>query len=231
MLSMGKTVLITGANRGIGLEAARQLAARGFTVYLAARDKTAGKKAAASLKGDVHSVVLDVTLPGSIRKATQELEAHCPALDVLVNNAGVLLDEDANMTTLDPALLYQTLQTNAFGPMRVSQAFLPLLRKSKEPRIINVSSAAGQLSGGLGTWAPAYSISKTTLNAVTCQFAAALPDFAVNAISPGWVRTDMGGEGAPLSVEEGADIIVWLASEAPQSLTGKFLRDRSEIPW
>jgi NAD(P)-dependent dehydrogenase (short-subunit alcohol dehydrogenase family) len=135
------------------------------------------------------------------------------------------------MTTLDPAILEQTLQTNAFGPMRMSQAFLPLLRKSAQPRIINVSSAGGQLTGALATWAPAYCISKTTLNAISCQLAAALPGFAVNAISPGWVRTDMGGAGAPLSVEEGADVIVWLATAAPQSLTGKFLRERNEIPW
>lgn len=228
---MRKSVLITGANRGIGLEVARQLAAKGCTLYLASRNKEAGKKAAALLSGDVHPIVLDVTQPESIQNAVRKLEERDTGLDVLVNNAGVLLDEDANMATLDPALLEKTLQTNAFGAIRVTQAFLPLLRQSKEPRIINVSSAGGQLSGGLGTWAPAYCISKTTLNAISCQFAAALPSFAVNAISPGWVRTDMGGEGAPLSVEEGADVIVWLATEAPQSITGKFLRERSEIPW
>jgi NAD(P)-dependent dehydrogenase (short-subunit alcohol dehydrogenase family) len=228
---MGRTVLITGSNRGIGLEVARQLTANGCKVFLAARSEAAGKKAAESLQGDVHPLVLDVASPDSIRAAVERLAAQQQCLDVLVNNAGILLDEDANIATLDPAVLEQTLETNAFGPLRVSQAFLPLLKKSTSPRIINVSSAGGQLTGGLGTWAPAYCISKTTLNAVSCQLAAALPSFAVNAISPGWVRTDMGGTSAPLSVEEGADVIVWLATDAPQSLTGKFLRERKEIPW
>lgn len=198
---------------------------------MTARKEAAAKESASSLKGDVHPLVLDVTSPDSIRAAAESLQSKKVILDVLVNNAGILLDEDANITTLDPALLEETLQTNVHGPLRVAQAFLPLLKKSKEPRIINVSSAGGQLTGGLGTWAPAYCISKTTLNALSCQLAAALPNFAVNAISPGWVRTDMGGAGAPLSVEEGADVIVWLATDAPQSITGKFLRAREEIPW
>jgi NAD(P)-dependent dehydrogenase (short-subunit alcohol dehydrogenase family) len=213
------------------VDAARQIAAKGHTVYVTARKVVTAKKAASSIAGDVHPLVLDVTSPESIRAAADALQSKQVILDVLVNNAGILLDEDANITTLDPALLEETLQTNVYGPLRVSQAFLPLLKKSKEPRIINVSSAGGQLTGGLGTWAPAYCISKTTLNALSCQLAAALPNFAVNAISPGWVRTDMGGAGAPLSVEEGADVIVWLATDAPQSITGKFLRERAEIPW
>jgi NAD(P)-dependent dehydrogenase (short-subunit alcohol dehydrogenase family) len=106
-----------------------------------------------------------------------------------------------------------------------------LLRKSKAPRVINVSSGGGQLTGGADGWAPAYCISKTALNGVTVQLAAALPTFAVNSVCPGWVRTEMGGENASRSVEEGADTIVWLASETPQDLTGRFVRDRKEIPW
>src|SRR6202012_2629422 len=113
----------------------------------------------------------------------------------------------------------------------VTQAFEPLLAKSQAPRVINISSGAGQLAEGLQDWAPAYSISKTALNALTQQFAAALPRFAVNAVSPGWVRTDMGGNMAPLSVEQGADTIVWLALDAPQKVTGQFLRERREIAW
>ncbi len=113
----------------------------------------------------------------------------------------------------------------------MTRAFVPLLSKSKSPRVINVSSGGGQLTGGADGWAPAYCISKTALNGVTVQLAAALPKFAVNSVCPGWVRTEMGGENASRSVEEGADTIVWLAGEAPQNVTGKFLRDRKEIPW
>ena len=117
------------------------------------------------------------------------------------------------------------------GALRVTRAFAPLLVKSKAPRVINVSSSGGELTGGADGWSPAYCISKTALNGVTSQLAAALPKFAVNSVCPGWVRTDMGGENASRSVEEGSDTIVWLTSESPQDLTGKFLRDRKEIPW
>jgi NAD(P)-dependent dehydrogenase (short-subunit alcohol dehydrogenase family) len=127
--------------------------------------------------------------------------------------------------------LRKTLETNTLGALRVTRAFVPLLRKSKAPHVINVSSGGGQLTGGADGWSPAYCISKTALNGVTSQLATALPEFAVNSVCPGWVRTDMGGQGATRSVEEGADTVVWLAADAPQKLTGKFLRDRKEIPW
>jgi len=113
----------------------------------------------------------------------------------------------------------------------VTRAFAPLLAKSKTPHVINVSSGGGQLTGGADGWAPGYCISKTAFNGVTSQLAAALPKFAVNSVCPGWVQTDMGGKNATRSVEEGAATIVWLATDAPQNLTGKFLRDREEIPW
>ena len=152
-------------------------------------------------------------------------------LDVLVNNAGVILEGDNSITQLDPETVTKTLQTNTLGPLLVTQAFLPLLAKSKSPRVINVSSGGGQLADGMDTWAPAYCLSKTALNAVTCLFAAALPNFSINSVCPGWVRTDMGGANATRSVEEGADTIVWLATEAPTNLTAKFLRDRKVIAW
>lgn len=123
------------------------------------------------------------------------------------------------------------LRQNALRSLRVTRAFVPLLRKSKAPRVINVSSGAGQLTGGADGWSPAYCISKTALNGVTPQLATALPKFAVNSVCPGWVRTDMGDQGATRSVEEGADTILWLAADAPQKLTGKFLRNRKEISW
>ena len=162
------------------------------------------------------------------RVSSRPLADH---LDVLVNNAGVIVDGDDAILEISDDLLRKTLETNTLGALRVTRAFAPLLRKSKAPRVINVSSGSGQLTGGADGWAPAYSISKSALNGVTSQLAAALPKFAVNAVCPGWVRTDMGGENASRSVEEGADTIVWLASEAPHKLTGKFLRDRKEIPW
>src|SRR5262249_13371549 len=132
---------------------------------------------------------------------------------------------------LSSEILQETLTTNTFGPLRVAQAFLRYLEKSAAPRIINISSGAGQLSKEYQGWAPAYCISKTALNAITRQLAARLQEFAIKSVCPGWVRTDMGGPYAERSLEEGAGTIVWLASEAPQSLTGQFLRDRKQIPW
>jgi NAD(P)-dependent dehydrogenase (short-subunit alcohol dehydrogenase family) len=149
----------------------------------------------------------------------------------LVNNAGILLDEDKSALTMTPEIFEKTFRTNTLGPWLVAQAFLPLLEKSAAPRIVNVSSGGGQLDGGADGWAPGYCVSKTALNGVTMQLAAALPKFAVNCVCPGWVRTDMGGSNASRSVGEGAAGIVWLAAEAPQNLTGKFFRDRKVIPW
>ena len=163
--------------------------------------------------------------------AARELSKIVDHLDVLVNNAGIMIDGDDAILEISDELLRKTLDTNALGALRVTRAFAPLLAKSKAPRIINVSSGGGQLTGGADGWSPAYCISKTALNGVTSQLATALPKFAVNSVCPGWVRTDMGGQSATRSVEEGADTIVWLASEAPQNLTSKFLRDRKEIPW
>jgi NAD(P)-dependent dehydrogenase (short-subunit alcohol dehydrogenase family) len=226
-----KIALVTGAYKGIGLEVVRQLAARGVRVYLTARQREAGEKAAASIKGDVLFLPLDVSDPASIESAVRALAKQTEHLDVLINNAAVLLDDGGSVLDLDGDTALKTFATNTVGPMLVTQAFQPLLEQSKAPRVINVSSGAGQLAGGLQDWAPAYSLSKTALNALTQHLAAALPRFAVNSVSPGWVRTDMGGASAPLSVEDGADTIVWLALDAPQHLTGKFLRERQEIAW
>lgn len=223
--------LVTGAYRGIGLEIVRQLAARGVRVYLTARRREAGESALAEVKGDVHFLPLDVADASSIENAARILAKQTDRLDILVNNAAILLDDGGSVLELDGETVLKTMATNTVGPMLVTQAFQPLLGRSKAPRVINVSSGAGQLAEGLQDWAPAYSMSKTALNALTQHFAVALPAFAVNTVSPGWVRTAMGGDAAPLSVEQGADTIVWLALDAPQSLTGKFLRERREIAW
>lgn len=227
-------MLITGANKGIGHEVARQLAAKGFHVFVGARNATAGRKAAeeiANRGGKATFLEIDVADDDSVTTAVREFSNIEDHLDVLVNNAGIIVDGDSVILEISDDLFRNTLETNTLGALRVTQAFVSLLRKSKAPRVINVSSGGGQLTGGADGWAPAYCISKTALNGVTVQLAAALPKFAVNSVCPGWVRTEMGGENASRSVEEGADTIVWLAGEAPQDLTGKFLRDRKEIPW
>jgi NAD(P)-dependent dehydrogenase (short-subunit alcohol dehydrogenase family) len=226
-----KVALVTGAYKGIGLEVVRQLAARGVRVYLTARHRAAGEKAAASIKGDVHFLPLDVSDAESIKTASRALAKLTEHLDILVNNAAILLDDGGSVLELDGDTVLKTIATNTVGPLLVTQAFRPMLEHSKTPRVIHVSSGAGQLADGLQDWAPAYSMSKTALNSLTQHFAAALPRFAINSVSPGWVRTDMGGDAAPLSVEQGADTIVWLALDAPQNLTGKFLRERREIAW
>lgn len=231
MSNAQKIVLVTGAYKGIGLEVVRQLAARGARVFLTARRREDGEAAVASLKGDVHFLPLNVDEPSSIEGAVRALAKQTDHLDVLINNAAILLDDGGSVLDLDRDTALQTFATNTVGPLLVTQAFQSMLAQSKGPRVVNVSSGAGQLAEGLRDWAPAYSMSKTALNSLTQHFAAALPHFAVNAVSPGWVRTDMGGNAAPLSVEQGADTIVWLALDAPQSLTGKFLRERREIAW
>lgn len=227
-----KIALVTGANKGIGFEVTRELGRMGFRVFLSARDEKAGRAAVARIEeGEVSFLALDIADPTSIQRAAKEFSRQSERLDVLVNNAGICLEEDEAALTITPEIFAKTVRTNALGPWLVAQAFIPLLEKSDAPRIINVSSSGGQLDGGADGWAPGYCVSKTALNGVTAQLAAALPKFAVNSVCPGWVRTDMGGSGARLSIAEGASGIVWLAVEAPQSLTGRFVKDRKVIPW
>jgi NAD(P)-dependent dehydrogenase (short-subunit alcohol dehydrogenase family) len=229
-----KSALVTGANRGIGHEVVRQLGARGFQVFVAARDSHKGHQAAEELKkagANAIFVPLDVSDPQTLTTAVHSVSEITDHLDVLVNNAGILLEEDADISQVSPETVLKTFKTNTLGPLLVTQAFLPLLSRSDSPRVINVSSGGGQLSEGMDTWSPAYCLSKSALNAVTCLFAAAFPDICVNSVCPGWVRTDMGGPNATRSVEEGADTIVWLATEAPKDIKGKFLQRRQQIPW
>jgi len=222
-----KTALITGAYRGLGLEVGRQLSTRGFHVILTARNPDAGRTAAAKLS-NASFLELDITDPASVTKAASKVME----LDVLINNAAILMDGDEDILQVAPDLVLNTLATNTVSALRVSQAFVPHLLKSTAGRIVNVSSGGGQLSE-MGTWAPGYCISKTALNAVTCQLANALRDkgIAVNSVCPGWCRTEMGGQSAPRSAEEGAAGIVWLATDAPQEKTALFWRDREVIPW
>ena len=229
MAKSEKIALVTGANKGIGFEVARQLAEKGFRVFIGARNEKAGR--AAARKIGAMFLKIDVSDQRSIKEAAKELAKAVDHLDVLVNNAGIIVDGDDGILKATPKQFEETMRTNALGPLMVTEAFQPLLTKSSAPRIVNVSSSGGQLHDGADGWSPIYCISKTTLNGVTSQLAAALPKFAVNAVCPGWVGTDMGGAGAPRSVEHAADGIVWLATDAPQNLTGKFLQDRKVIPW
>lgn len=228
-----KTVLITGANRGIGFETARQLARRGFHAVIGARSEEHGQKAQRELEkvGKISLLVVDVSDSKSIANAASKFAA-IGQLDVLINNAGIYPDEGVSILTIPREQIAATLQTNTFGPLEMTQAFLPYLKKAAPARVINFSSGYGQLDG-LSANVPGYCLSKFALNGVTIMLAQALKEHrvAVNSMCPGWVRTDMGGASAPRSVEEGADTAVWLAADADQNLTGKFFRDRKEIPW
>lgn len=228
-----KTVLITGANRGIGFETARQLAARGFHVVIGVRSEEQGHAALRQLEGlgKVSLLVVDVSETKSIASAASKF-ASIGQLDVLINNAGIYPDEGISILNVAREQMVSTFQTNTFGPLEMTQAFFPYLKKSSAARVINLSSGYGQLDG-LSANVPSYCLSKLALNGVTIMLAEALKadGIAVNSMCPGWVRTDMGGASATRSVEEGADTAVWLASEADQKLTGKFFRDRKEIGW
>lgn len=228
---MHPVILITGATRGIGFAAATQLNTRGAQVIIASRDGHRAAAAAAQIGNGVSSVALDITDQASVEAAARQIEQQFGRLDVLANNSAILLDHYQSLLELKPEVLLETLNTNVVGTLRVSQAFAPLLAKSSAPRIVNVSSGAGQLDGEAQAWAPAYCISKTALNMLTQQLTAALPNVIVNSMCPGWCRTEMGGNDAPRTPDEGAETLTWLALEAPNDLRGKFVKDLTVIPW
>lgn len=231
-----KVALITGANKGIGKEVARQLATMGYAVFIGSRDRQRGCEVSEELCAEGYEAIflqLDVTDPVSIKNAVGTFSQKARHLDVLINNAAILEDHGEDLTKMNAEMLERTMKTNVTGPILVSQDFIPYLKLAPNGgRIVNVSSSAGALSE-METYAPAYSISKAALNAVTKQFAGALraDNIAVNSVCPGWVRTDMGGANASLPVEKGAETIVWLAAEAPQEETGKFWKDKAETSW
>ncbi|WP_411827333.1 SDR family NAD(P)-dependent oxidoreductase [Luteolibacter sp. AS25] len=224
-------VLITGATRGIGFAAAKQLIDRGAQVIIGSRSMKRAESAAKKLGETAYPIRIDVTNHAVLKAAVKEIGERFGKLDVLVNNAAVLLDHYATFRELDTEVLTETLDTNLVGTFRTTISMLPLLEKSDALRIINVSSGAGQLDGDPQAWAPAYSISKTAVNMLTQQLVAALPEAMVNSMCPGWCRTEMGGEDATLSAEEGADTMVWLATEAPYEMRGQFVKERKSIAW
>ncbi|HET6896919.1 MAG TPA: SDR family oxidoreductase, partial [Vicinamibacteria bacterium] len=227
--------VVTGANRGLGLETCRQLLARGMHVAMAARDADATERARRSLGPDSEramAVHMDVTDVSTIAAAHRRIVEQMGAPGVLVNNAAVLLFDDADPLSIPPEAYRETFETNVFGVIEVCRVFVPPMAKRKYGRIVNVSSGAGQLSK-MSTYAPAYSISKAALNAFTRLLAATYRGQGVlaNAVDPGWVRTDMGGPSAPRSVEEGVETTVWLATLPDDGPTGGFFRDKRAIDW
>lgn len=230
-----RVALVTGANRGIGLEICRQLARKGLTVVLTARREPEGQAACQELRQeglDIRFHPLDVTSAESVSSAVAFVDRELGRLDVLVNNAGIALERRTLALEVDMETVSRTLQTNLVGPWMLCQAAVPVMKRGGYGRIVNVSSGVGsfsRLAAGFG----AYRISKTGLNALTCILADELRDtnVLVNAVTPGWVRTHMGGVQAPRSLEEGAEAAVWLATLSDDGPRGKFFKDREEFPW
>ncbi len=231
---MSKIVLITGSNKGIGYEIAKQCGKLGFHVIISGRDETRLKTALEKLQKEkitADSLLMDVSSLESIENASRQFASKKLKINVLVNNAGIIIKGDYQLLQNDKKILDQTLNTNSYGPLFVTKTFLPFI--ATPGRIVMISSGGGILNGEVGGWSPAYCVSKTLLNAITKHLAYELKgkNISVNAVCPGWVRTDMGGSGATRPVEIGAETPVWLASEAPQNLTGLLFKDKKVISW
>ncbi len=228
----GKVALVTGANRGLGLETCRQLEGLGLRVILTSRDPDNGRDVTARLGPNVAFYPLDVADPEQIERVRQFVLAEYAHLDVLVNNAGVYLDKGTNTLPVPEKVFRETLDINLFGAFRMCQAFIPMMKEHDYGRVVNLSSHLGALADMKGRNA-SYRISKAGLNALTRILADEVRDYniKVNSAHPGWVRTDMGGSQAPRSIEEGADTIVWLATLPDDGPTGGFFHDRKPIPW
>jgi len=229
-MTKARFALVTGANRGIGNEIARQLIDKGFVVFVTSRDVDKAREAAKSLGDSAIALELDVANETSVKNAAEKVSGHTSYLDVLVNNAGIMFED--RMLDFDIGNINKVMQTNFIGPIVTSKYFLPLLKKSANGKIINISSEMGELAsleyGGYAS----YRLSKTALNAFTILLGSELKATSVKVFSvcPGWVKTEMGGSGATLPVEKGADTAVWLATEN-KGVSGRFYSERKEIDW
>ncbi|PKF88589.1 short-chain dehydrogenase [Bacillus sp. BA3] len=230
-----KVALVTGGNRGIGYELVKQLALNSFKVILASRDPEKGHESTQRLKDsnlDVSFLVMDVNNQESIHQAAITVNDQYGRLDVLINNAGVYLDESENLVTMDTSILEKTMATNFFGVYHVIRSFIPLMEKQGYGRIINVSSEYGAMSELSYPGVGAYKISKFALNGLTRLVAAEIKgDITINAVDPGWVSTDMGGSSAPRIPKQAAESILWLATIGPEGPNGGFFRDGKRIDW
>jgi NAD(P)-dependent dehydrogenase (short-subunit alcohol dehydrogenase family) len=231
--------LITGANKGLGFETARRLIADGHTVYLGSRDAERGRRAAGQL--GARAVQLDVTDDASVEAAAKAIEAD-GGLDVLINNAGIETRGAGNIVIgaadVTADMMRQTFETNVFGMVRVTHAFLPLLQRSAAPVVVNLSSGLASLTrvtdAGTPTYAypgVAYPASKTAVNMVTVQYAKAFPNMRINAVEPGFTKTDLNGNTGIQTVEQGAEIIVGMAQVGPDGPTGGYFDAEGTLPW
>jgi NAD(P)-dependent dehydrogenase (short-subunit alcohol dehydrogenase family) len=227
-----RIAIVTGANRGIGLQVCKDLARLGHHVVLTARDPAKAQAAAATIAGAVTPHALDVTSAESIASLLAFIANEFGRCDALVNNAAIYVDGSANVLNVGMDVVRDTVETNVFGPLLLCQAFVPMMQRQGYGRVVNVSSQAGQFKS-MDAGTPAYNMSKAALNALTAMLAKAVrhTNVLINAVCPGWVRTDMGGPGADRSVEEGADAIVWLATLPDGGPTGGFFHDRRQIVW
>lgn len=231
---IAKTILITGSCKGIGFETARQCALLGHSVIISGRNEKRLNAAVDQLTSAgciVDSLLMDIGDPVSVADAGNRFGARKTALDVIINNAGIIVKGDHDLSEMDSSVYEKTMNTNALGPLRVTKTFLSYMKKGAH--VINVSSGGGSMTDPVGGWSPAYCVSKSTLNAITRHLAYELSPkgIRVNALCPGWVKTDMGGSGAPRKVEHGAETPVWLATDGAGDKTGLFFRDKKVIPW
>lgn len=236
-MNQTRIAIVTGANRGIGFETVRQLALIGTKVILTARDEKKGKQSYEKLKktGDIKFHQLDVTDRESIKNLYEYIQKEFGRLDILVNNAGVYLDKNIEVLNVDLETVKRTMETNLYGPLLLSQTFIPLMEKNNYGRIVNVSSGMGQLKSflGIGPASSGYRISKTSLNMLTCILSDAVRGYniLINSVCPGWVKTEMGGSNATRTTKQATDTIVWLATLSDNGPAGCFFRDRKIIEW